>query len=114
MGVRKKGKTRFEYLGRYYYWLFDNWHIRIASEDKKFVVAYFMDGHRELEPHLEVIGQEFPGIKREQSRPVRLYVPKFVTDEWEKSTGAFINALIRWSLRESHQLKYYSPPSSEK
>ena len=108
MGARKKKRTRFEYLGEYFHWYHDdNWRVHVSSADKKFVIAYFMGDPFADGPHLEVHGQRFPGIERNEARPVRLCVPKFVTDEWTKSLGAFVNALIRWSLRKTHRLKYY-------
>ena len=107
MGVRKRGSVRFEYLGEHFHWRYDNWHIRVYSEDKNFVIAYFMGSPFGEGPHLEIHGQRFPGIARGERRPVRVCVPKFVTDEFTKSMGAFVNALIRWSLRESHRLKYF-------
>ncbi len=107
MSVRKKKRARFEYLGEYFVWYQDDWHVHVYSEDKKFLIAYFMGDPWGDGPHLEVHGQRFPGITHDKTRPVRLCVPKFVTDEWKKSLGAFVNALIRWSLRESHHLKYY-------
>lgn len=107
MGVRKKKRTCFEYLGEYFHWYHDDWRVRVSTADKKFVIAYFTGDPWGDGPHLEVYGPRFPGIERNQTRPVRLCVPKFVIDEWANSLGAFVNALIRWSLRESHRLKYY-------
>jgi|GEM_PF-5522557 len=106
MGVLKKGRVRFEYLGEYFHWWFDNWHLRVCSEDKSFVIACFMGGPSQ-QPHLEVHGTRFPGIEPDAPSPIRLCVPRFVVDEFSRSSGAFINALIRWSLRKSHRLKYY-------
>lgn len=107
MPARKRKRTRFEYLGRYYLWHYDNWHVRLCSEDKKLVVAYFQGDPFGMDSHLEVIGQEFPGIEPTEPRPVRLCVPPFVTDEWRKSTGAFTNALIRWCVRPTHRLRRF-------
>jgi len=109
MGARKKKRTRFEYLGRYYHWWYDDqWRVHVCSEDKKFVIAYFTGyPFRDPpfdEPLIEVHGQEFSGIDDSEQRPVLLHVPKFVTDEWSKSLGALVNALIRWCIRESHKL----------
>lgn len=109
MGTRKKKRAVFEYLGEDFYWYQDDWYVRVYSEDKKFVVAYFMGNPWGDRPHLEVHGPRFPGIETSQTRPVLLCVPSFVTDEWTNSLGAFINSLIRWSLRETHKLKYYEP-----
>lgn len=116
MGVRKKGRTRFECLGETFVWYFDEWYIRIASEDKSFVIAYFMGGPWGDEAHLEVHGHRFPGIERTKRRPVRVLIPEAVLDEFQSSTGAFINALIRWCLDESHTLVDYdeSNPQSPK
>jgi hypothetical protein len=110
MGARKKRRSRFEYLGRYYHWWFDDaWRVHICSEDKKFVIAYFAgDPFQEPPfdgPLIEVHGLGFPGIDDDEPRPVLLHVPKFVSDEWRKSLGALVNAVIRWSIQESHKLK---------
>lgn len=107
MGVQKKGSVRFEYLGEYFHWYCDDNYIRVYSEDKKFMIAYPLGTPLDEEPHLEIHGQRFPGIQRDAKRPVRVCVPTFVEEEFSKSMGAFVNALIRWCLRESHRLKYY-------
>jgi hypothetical protein len=108
MGVRKKGRARFEYLGEYFHWYLDDWRVHVCSEDKTFVIAYFMGDPWGDGPHLEVHGNRFPGLEDNSNRPVRLCVPKFVTSAGTKSLGAFVNALIRWSLRTSHRIKYYN------
>jgi hypothetical protein len=116
MGARKKNRSRFEHLGRFYHWYQDDWRVRICSEDKKFAVAYFMGDPWGDGPHLEVFGHEFPGIKRTEKRPVRLCVPPFVKKEFTKSLGAFVNAVIRWGIRPSHRLKRFerSSPRAER
>lgn len=106
MSVRKKKVTRFECMGESFYWRFDNWHLRIYSEDKTFVVAYYM-GHSGSD-HLEVIGKRFPGVDRKLPRPVRLEIPAHVLEQGD-SAGALVNALIRWCLDENHQLIQYVP-----
>ncbi|PQO37020.1 hypothetical protein C5Y96_07630 [Blastopirellula marina] len=114
MGVRKKGRTRFECLGECFVWYWDEWYIRISSEDKSFVIAYFIGDPWGPEAHLEIHGHHFPGIERTERRPVRVLVPEAVRKEFQSSTGAFVNALIRWCLDESHTLKYLddSEPTS--
>lgn len=106
MGVRKKGRTRFECLGEYFVWYWDEWYIRISSEDKSLVIAYFLGDPWGDRPHIEVHGNRFSGIDRTTKRPVRVLVPEHVTQEFQSSTGAFVNALIRWCLDESHELEY--------
>ncbi|MEM9346629.1 MAG: hypothetical protein AAGB26_08425 [Planctomycetota bacterium] len=104
---------RFEYRGKYFHWYNDgDRYIRIASEDKKFVVAYLLGDLYGMQSHLEVTGQDFPGIAATEERPVRICVPKFVEDEFKTSFGAFVNALIRWCLQETHQIKRYKPNSN--
>ncbi|MHC2068697.1 hypothetical protein ACYFX5_14620 [Bremerella sp. T1] len=109
MGVRKKGRARFECLGEYFVWYFDNYHLRLVSEDKSFVVAYFMGDPWGDEPHLEIHGMRFPGIARSETRPVRVVLPESIHNKFVESTGSFVNALIRWSLDETRQLEYYLP-----
>jgi hypothetical protein len=110
MGARKKRRSRFECLGRQYLWWFDDhWRVHISSEDKKFVVAFFAgDSRREPpfdRPLIEVHGEQFPGVEANEPRPVLLHVPSFVSDEWSKSLGALVNAVIRWSVRDNHKLR---------
>lgn len=117
MGARKKRRARFEYLGRHFHWWTDDWRLHVCSEDKKFSVAYVQADPFSSPPfdapHLEVHGHEFPGVDRADQRPVLMLVPRFVTDEWSKSSGAFVNALVRWCLRDSHKLKRIEiPPES--
>jgi len=112
MGARKKGRTRFECLGEYFHWYWDEWYIRIASEDKSLVIAYFNGDPWGDGPHVEVHGTRFPGIARNEKRPVRVVVHEQVIHEFQASTGAFVNALIRWSLDETHQLEYYDKPAA--
>lgn len=85
----------------------------MCSEDKTFVVSYFIGDPWGDDAHLEVYGNRFPGIKPDQSRPVRLCLPKFVTTQWSNSTGAFVNALIRWCLKDSHHLKIYESKATK-
>ncbi len=106
MKARKKKRSRFEYQGENFLWYFDDWYVHICSEDKSFVVAYFVGDPFGNENHLEVHGFRFPGINRTKSRPVRISVPKLIVDEWSNSLGAFVNALICWSLNESHSIEY--------
>lgn len=113
MGGRKKKRSRFEYGGAYYHWFFDenNWRIRIYSEDKKFVIAYFIGDPWQEGAHLEVHGEIFPGLTKSEPRPVRLCIPIIVHEEWSKSLGALVNALLSWSLDPDHSLERY-PPSA--
>jgi hypothetical protein len=107
MGVRKKGTARFEYLGEYFHWYCDDNYIRVYSEDKTFVIAYPLDTPLDETPHLEIHGQRFPGIERDERRPVLVCVPPLVEETFSRSMGAFVNALIRWSLNDAHRLKYF-------
>lgn len=113
MGVRGKGRACFECLGERFYWYQDDWRVHVSSEDKTFVIAYFIGDPWGDGPHLEVHGQRFPGLEVNKLRPVRLCVPNFVAKEWTNSLGAFVNALLRWSLKKSHCLKVYEfiPPN---
>lgn len=109
MGVRKKGRTRFECLGEYFHWYCDDYSLRVASEDKSLVVKYYLIDQGILEIH----GHRFPGIDRTAQRPVRVLVPESVSNEFSNSIGAFVNALIRWCLDESHTLEYYDEPNKQ-
>lgn len=109
MGVRKKGRTRFECLGEYFHWYCDEYTLRIASEDKSFVITSV---HWAIDPYIEIHGYRFPGIDRTVKRPVRVFIPDHVIQELQSSFGAFVNALIRWCLDESHALDYLEESAS--
>jgi hypothetical protein len=101
MGARKKGRSLVTYAGRNYLWYMDDYSLRIASEDKRFAVAYGWNGT------LLVSGQEFPGISPQEKRPVRVAVPQFT------STGmkTRVRKIIRWSLRSDREIHRIEPPS---
>ncbi|WP_186775679.1 hypothetical protein [Rubripirellula tenax] len=72
MGIRKKGRAKFDFKGRpFVWWIEGDVHLRIASDDKQFIVGYLLIGDSSL---LVVHGLEFPGIQNSE-RPLRLWVP---------------------------------------
>lgn len=91
MGVRKKGRSVIEVGGRRFVWyVHRETHVRIASEDKRFVVTYRWIG----EPELSVSGPEFPGLPPSVPRPLILRPPEFAY----RSPADLARQVIRWAL----------------
>jgi hypothetical protein len=95
MPARTKGRAKFDFRGRpFVWWIEDETWLRIASLDKKFVVAWLMwsyDGETEL---LHVIGEEFPG--QPPHRPIELKLPRDVITA--SSMGARVDAILAWTF----------------
>jgi hypothetical protein len=91
MAVRKKGRSIIEVGGRRFVWhVHRETYLRIASEDKRFVVAYRWIG----EPELSVIGPEFPGVSPSEPRPVVLRPSAFSYG----SPAELARQVIGWAL----------------
>ena len=91
MAVRKKGRSAIEVNGRsFVWWVHRDREVRIASSDKRFVVAYRWFG----DPLLTVSGQEFPGISASEPRPVFLLPPGFAY----RSPAGLARHVIQWAL----------------
>ena len=91
MAVRKTGRSTVEVEGRRFVWyVHRETHVRIASEDKKFIVAYRWIG----EPELSVTGQEFPRVSPSAPRPVVIRPPEFTY----RSPAGLARQVIKWSL----------------
>ena len=72
MGVRKKGRVKFDFNGRQFVWWIDNdTFLRIASNDKKFVVGNLLIDRLDL---LAVHGPEFPQLN-DPLRPAWVVMP---------------------------------------
>jgi hypothetical protein len=91
MAVRKKGRSVIEVNGRsFVWWVYRDREVRIASADKRFVVAFRWVG----DPRLAVSGQEFPGLLPTEPRPVVLSPPAFVY----RSPAGLARQVIKWAL----------------
>jgi len=110
MGVRKKGRSKFTHSGQEFVWWVDNdTFTRIASADKSLVVAYLIyDVPRDVGGILAVHGPEFPGIDRNEKRPIWLVLPEEIMDAFQQSMGAVVNALITWCLDTEHDIVRYN------
>jgi hypothetical protein len=98
MAIRKKGRSVIEVNGRrFVWWVHQEREVRIASEDKQFVVAYHWVG----EAKLAVSGPEFPGIDPAEKRPVWLAPPAF---EY-RSPAALVRQVIAWALTSDSELQ---------
>jgi hypothetical protein len=101
MPARTKGRATFDFRGRQFVWWIDGdrW-LRIASLDKRFLVAFPLGRAIDQPPVLVVHGQEFPGLTPSDSRPVHLIVP----EPSGGSMGAWVDQILAWSFDESHHL----------
>jgi hypothetical protein len=100
MPARTKGRAKFDFHGRPFVWVDrDSW-LRIASLDKRFVVAYALARALDQPPILAVHGQEFPGLKPSEPRPAYLVVP----EPAGRSMGAQVNHLLAWAFDQPHDL----------
>ncbi len=107
MPARTKRRAKFDFRGRPFVWWVDgDRYLRIASADKKFIIAFPLGGSGP--PAIAVIGQEFPGVEPVVPRPVwlRLSAP------WAsgKSMGAWVDELLRWSFDPAHSLTRLDKP----
>ena len=76
MGARKKGRVKFDFNGRPFVWWIDNvTFLRIASDDKRFVVGNLLIDRLDL---LAVHGPEFPQLD-DSSRPAWFVMPDLDT-----------------------------------
>ena len=104
MPARTKGRAKFDFRGRPFVWWVDNdKFLRIASIDKKFVIAYLI-GTDSDEPVVEVIGPEFAGIERAEPRPLWFVAPALPTT----SVGGWVDRLLRWSFDTDQKRKRVS------
>ena len=88
MGIRKKGRAKFNFDGRVFVWWIDNEiYLRIASDDKRFVVAYLLLGETSL---LAVHGPEFPGLD-DRKRPAWFTIPQLAA---EPEIGRHVNHIL--------------------
>jgi hypothetical protein len=107
MPARTKGRANFDFNGRPFVWWIDgDYWLRIASLDKRFVVAYALVRTLDQPPVLTVHGQEFPGLEPSQPRPIFLNVP----EPAGKSMGAMVDQLLSWSFDQSHKLIQVEEP----
>jgi hypothetical protein len=96
MAVRKKGRSVIDVDGRRFVWYVHcETHLRIASEDKAFVVSYRWAG----EPELAVIGPEFAGLSPTEPRPVILRPPAFAYG----SPAELARRVIRWAFSSNER-----------
>lgn len=108
MGVRKKGRARFQHSGREFVWWIDNAFIRVVSDDKLFAVAFqIYDTPSHVSGLLRVNGPGFPGLISGGKRPCCVVVPQDVCDKLQLSMGAFVDELLSWCLDPERVLQMY-------
>jgi len=108
MPARTTGRAKFDFRGRPFVWWVDgDRYLRIASLDKKFVIAFPLGRVPEDPPTIEVIGSEFPGLDPSEARPLWLVVPEPSYD----SMGGMVDELLRWSFdSEQQRIRFDGPP----
>jgi hypothetical protein len=99
MGVRRKGRAKFDFRGRTFVWyVSQDTYVRIASADKRYSVSYnWYDSGV-----LKVSGAEFPGLDAAEKRPVYLILPRFTYP----NLGALVNSILSWSFDERQPRKH--------
>jgi hypothetical protein len=106
MPARTKGRAKFDFRGRPFVWWVDgDYWLRIASQDKRFVVACALGRAADQPPILTVHGPEFPGLDPSEPRPVHLVLPKTKGD----SMGAWVEQLLTWSFDHARELTRTEP-----
>lgn len=107
MPARTKGRARFDFQSRPFVWWIDGdrW-LRIASDDKQFVVAYPLGRAPDQPAVLVVHGHEFPGLEQSARRPINLRVFEPSGD----SIGAWVQALLQWCFDPTHELIEIADP----
>ncbi len=101
MPARTKRRAKFDFHGRPFVWWVDGdrW-LRIASRDKRFVVAFPLVRAVDQPPSLTVYGHEFPGLAPSEARPIHLVSPQPKGD----SMGAWVEQLLVWCFDEAHEI----------
>jgi hypothetical protein len=107
MPARTKGRAKFDFRGRPFVWWVDgDYWLRIASLDKRFVVAFALGRAIDQPPILTVHGQEFPGLEPSEPRPIYL----ITLEPSGGSMGAWVDQLLTWSFDQAHELKRVEGP----
>jgi hypothetical protein len=105
MPARTKARAKFDFRGRPFVWWIENdKYLRIASLDKRFVIAYLIGRAIEDPPVVKVIGPEFPGLESAR-RPLWFVVP-----EPTGVMGAWVDQLLRWSFNPQRPLISFPGP----
>lgn len=76
----------------------DCW-LRIASLDKRFVIAFPMGRAADESETISVFGSEFTGLDPSGGRPIRWVVP---AETGLASTGFWVERLLRWPFDPGH------------
>jgi hypothetical protein len=87
MGIASKNKRKITFRKKKFYWWikaeFDGsggmLEVNIASEDKKFLIKYYVVQEQKINRHITVIGSEFPGLERKEGNWKRFICPDFVS-----------------------------------
>jgi hypothetical protein len=108
MPARTKGRAKFDFRGRaFLWWIEDARYLRIISLDKKFVVGFPLGRAADEPPSLVISGQEFPGLKASESRPVYLCIPDVPANS---SIGAWVDHIIKWCFDPAHIVERRDKP----
>ena len=113
MAVAKKNKRKIHYKGQLFYWWvvdeFDGFggmlSINIVSDDKKFLIKYFVIQKDTQNRYIIVIGEYFPHVERKTGNWVRFICPDFTAENKTTAiTPKNIEAILSWCFLESKVL----------
>ncbi|MEM7813109.1 MAG: hypothetical protein AAF532_16665 [Planctomycetota bacterium] len=109
MGARKKGRSRFDYKGRDFFWRFDDTWIHVCSSEKGYAVSYLgvIDSWMKTplnQSVLKVSGPDFCGLEHVRDRPVFVVPPLSIYAAWAKSIGCVVNEILCWSFAPKGEL----------
>jgi hypothetical protein len=82
------------------WWVDGGFWLRIASLDKRFVVAYALGRASDQPAILTVHGHEFPGLEPSEPRPIYLKTLELAGT----SMGGWVEQLLGWSFEQKHEL----------
>ena len=109
MPARTKGRAKFDFRGRAFVWRVDgDYWLRVSSLDKQFVIAYALGRAAGTPPVVGVSGVEFPGIGRNEPRPVWLVAPEL--GHSGVGMGSWVEQLLSWSFDPGHEINRTNPP----
>lgn len=86
MGIAKKNRRKLVFKNQYYYWWvkdeFDGdggmLSINVVSENKSFLIKYYVIQNQSVDRYITVIGKTFLGIERKTGNSLKFICPDFI------------------------------------
>lgn len=76
--------------------------VNVASEDKKFLIKYFVVRTNPQSACILVVGEYFPGLKGKTGNSMKISCPDFShLLERKGVTPKMVEEILRWSFSES-------------